>query len=113
MIIERNSEIRKANKEVEKLSQDKEERELYELRLKAIRDEENIRLTGIEEGMARGLRKGRIQGRKAGLKQGLEVGRNERNIEIAKNMLKKGMEIKDISEITGLSIEEIENIDKK
>ncbi len=113
MIIERNSEIRKANKEVEKLSQDKEERELYELRLKAIRDEENIRLTGIEEGMARGLRKGRIQGRKAGLKEGLEVGRNERNIEIAKNMLKKGMEIKDISEITGLSIEEIENIDKK
>lgn len=33
-----------------------------------------------------------------------EIGRRERNIEIVKNMLKKKMDIKDISEITGLRI---------
>ena len=39
-----------------------------------------------------------------------ELGKQERNIEIAKNMLMKNMDINIISEITGLSVEEIEKI---
>ena len=39
-----------------------------------------------------------------------EEGVNERNIEIAKNLLSKGMDIVDISEVTGLSIEEIKKL---
>ncbi len=41
---------------------------------------------------------------------GIEQGKQERNIEIAKNMLMKNMDINIISEITGLSVEEIEKI---
>ncbi len=39
-----------------------------------------------------------------------ELGKQERNIEIAKNMIVKDMDINIISEITGLSVEEIEKI---
>ena len=42
-----------------------------------------------------------------------EIGRRERNIEIVKNMLKKKMDIKDISEITGLTFDEIKLLEKK
>ena len=82
----RNEEIEKAKKELEKLAMNPEDRKLYELRLKAIRDEMNIRYSGYIDGKA------------------------ERNIEIAKNLLKKQMPIQDIAEVTGLSIEEIEKL---
>ena len=39
-----------------------------------------------------------------------EEGQKERNVEIAKNMLSKSMDIKLISEITGLMEDEIEKI---
>ena len=56
----------------------------------------------------------RDQGYRDGLSQGkaegISEGKNERNIEIAKNMLSKAMEVELISEITGLSIEEIKNL---
>ncbi len=49
-----------------------------------------------------------------GIEQGIEKGREEekkiRSIEIAKVMLKKGMEASLISEITELTIEEINNL---
>ena len=82
----KNEEIEKAKKELEKLAMNPEDRELYELRLKAKRDEMDIRYTGYIDGKA------------------------ERNIEIAKNLLKKQMPIQDIAEVTGLSLEEIENL---
>ena len=46
----------------------------------------------------------------AGLKEGIEQGLNQRNIEIAKNMLKENININTISKVTELSIEEIENL---
>ena len=42
-----------------------------------------------------------------GLKEGIKEGSYKRNIEIAKTMLEKGMDNELISEVTGLSIEEI------
>ena len=47
------------------------------------------------------------------MSQGLEQGKSSRNIEIAKNMLNKGMDISTISECTGLSKEEIEELKSK
>ena len=82
----KNEEIEKAKKELEKLAMNPEDRELYELRLKAIRDEMNIRHSGYIDGKADG------------------------KTEIAKNLLKKQMPIQDIAEVTGLSIEEIEKL---
>jgi len=45
-------------------------------------------------------------------KESYEKGIEERNIEIAKSMLDKNMELDLISELTGLSIEEIESLNK-
>ena len=94
----KNEEIEKAKKELEKLAMNPEDRELYELRLKAIRDEMNIRYSGYIDGMAEGEAKGRTEGK------------NERNIEIAKNMLKENVNIQFISKMTGLNLEEIEKL---
>ena len=48
--------------------------------------------------MAEGLAEGLIQGKTAGI------------IETAKNMLKKGYAVKEIADITNLSIQEIESL---
>lgn len=48
------------------------------------------------------------EGRKEGMEEGRKEGIRLRNLEIAKNMIKKGLAIADISELTGLPIEDIE-----
>ena len=93
----KNEEIEKAKKELEKLAMNPEDRELYELRLKAIRDEMNIRYSGYIDGKAEGIAEGKTKGK----------------IEIAKKLLRKKMSIQDIVEVTGLSIEEIEKLKQK
>ncbi len=98
----KNEEIEKAKKELEKLAMNPEDRELYELRLKAIRDEMNIRYSGYIDGKADGMVEGEAKGKVAG--------KNERNIEIAQNMLKENVNIELISKVTGLSIDEIEKL---
>lgn len=45
-----------------------------------------------------------------GLSQGIEEGISSRNIEIAQNMIKKNIDMKTISEVTGLSIEKIKKL---
>lgn len=44
--------------------------------------------------------------------EGLSEGENKKSIEIAENMLKKNMSMEDISEITGLAVEEINKLRK-
>ena len=61
---------------------------------------------GREEGKAEGFSQGKVEGKA----EGISEGKNERNIEIARNMLSKAMEVELISEITGLSIEEINSL---
>ena len=45
-----------------------------------------------------------------GLAEGLEKGAHEKAIETAKNMLSKGLDIKLVSQCTGLTIEEIKEL---
>ena len=59
------------------------------------------RKAGLEQGLEQGLEKGLEQGLEQGFKQGI--------IQIAKK-LKREMSIKDISRITGLTEQEIENL---
>ncbi|MDR1150271.1 MAG: hypothetical protein LBJ93_01395 [Clostridiales bacterium] len=61
-----------------------------------------IRLEERREGMEKGMKKG--------MEKGMERGREEREIEIARNSLKKGLDMCMISEITGLTIEEIKKL---
>ena len=91
-----NEEIKKANEEYEYLTGDEAERRLALLREEAIRDEKTMLKGSREEG----------------IEIGRKEGKKENKIEIAKNMLKKGMEISIIAEITELSVEEIEKLKK-
>ncbi|WWU66713.1 Rpn family recombination-promoting nuclease/putative transposase (plasmid) [Clostridium baratii] len=79
--------IKQAKEELYKLSMDSKERERYNMREKAIYDE----ISAIESS------------KEEGIKEGLEKGKKE----IVKKSLLKGFELEDISEITGLSKDEI------
>lgn len=70
----------------------------YEDSLKYYRDLKNSLDTARDEGIT----EGRIEGRIEGMKEG--------KLEVARQALKKGLPIKDISELTGLSEKEIEDL---
>lgn len=74
--------LSKAMTALEYLSQDAEARRMYEMRQKALHDEASM----------------------------LEGAREEGKLEVARNMLSKGMDLSFISELTGLSSEELEKL---
>ena len=49
-------------------------------------------------------------GREEGIKVGIEKGAKNEKIKLARNMLKKGYNITEISELSGLSIDEIKKL---
>ncbi|MEI0566457.1 hypothetical protein R4J02_06110, partial [Brachyspira pulli] len=54
--------------------------------------------------------KGREEGLKEGLEKGIEQGEKNKAISMAKNMKARDMDLNLISELTGLSIQEIESL---
>ena len=56
------------------------------------------------------MQQGREQGLQQGLEQGLQQGIKQSKIEIAKKSLEKNLPLETISEITGLSIKEIQEL---
>ena len=74
------------------------------------------RVEGLAEGRAEGRVEGRVEGRAEGRVEGRVEGRAEgehvRSVEIARKMKIKGMSVSDISDMTGLDVEEIEQIDR-
>ena len=75
--------------------------------------EENARLKyegqmsyAREEGLKEGIEKGIEQG----IEKGIEQGNMSKELELIKNMLKKGLDYQTISEVTGKTISEIEEI---
>ena len=89
-----NKEIQKAKKVLEEISQDEHEQYLAELREKYIMDQKAIEDAGYDKGL------------KAGLEQGITHGIKQ----IAKKMLNEKIDLDTISRITGLSIQELENL---
>ena len=63
---------------------------------------EEIKEEGIQEGMQKGLKAGRQEGLQAGMQQGMQ--------QVALNMLKTKAQISYISEMTGLSAQEIKKL---
>lgn len=90
------------------MSLSQEERNNYEFRLKAIRDE----ISAINYATQKGLE----QGIQQGIEQGIEQERQQAKAEkkgIAKKLLKKGLSIEEVTEITGLTQEEIKEMETK
>ena len=65
---------------------------------------------GMQEGMQEGMRKGIQEGMQEGMRKGMQQGISERNIEIAKNLVKLGMTLQQIVTATGLTKEEVEKL---
>jgi len=65
---------------------------------------------GFKAGYAEGMLEGKQEGIEQGIKEGVQQGIQQKETEIILNMLNKGMDINLISEITGLSIEKIKQI---
>lgn len=74
----------------------------YEDSVNAYRDIVNAINTAKKDSFA----EGRAEGRAEGITEGIE----QRNIEIAKKMIERGMSLNDISDMTGLSIEVVEQL---
>ena len=73
-------------------------------------DKKKIQNSLLSEAKEEGISQGIEQGYTSGINDGISKGENKKSIEIAKNMLNKNMSIEDISDITGLSIEEINKL---
>ena len=76
-----------------------------------IRIQENYDMTmetAIDEAREEGLERGIEKGIERGLKQGLEQGRYEERLELVRKMLSRGLPLKVVSDVTGLSSEELE-----
>ena len=66
--------------------------------------------SGIEQGIEQGIKQGIEKGIEQGIEKGIEQGIEQSKIEIARNLKKSGIDIKIISDNTGLSIEQIEKL---
>ena len=90
------------------------EKEEYEESLKIYRDWYNVIDTakneGLAEGRAEGLAEGEAKGRAEGLAEGLAEGANQQAIETARNAKTLGLPVETISQLTGLSAEEIKDL---
>lgn len=65
---------------------------------------------GIEIGILDGIKIGEAKGMEKGIEKGIEKGAQQSKIEIAKKMLSQGYSFTDISDLTGLSIDDIKNL---
>ena len=98
----------------DKANMTRKEQVAYEHSLKVYRD--NLVTMGYahDEGSSKGRAKGKAEGLAEGLAmgeaKGIAEGSLQRALEIARNMKASGMDIEQISRITGLSEEEINQI---
>ena len=91
--------LKQAEEELAYLSGDPDFKRLVDARVGFLRDQNTFEAVGKEKGYKQGRAKGCAEGRA-----------NEK-IAIAKKMLEKKMSIEDISELTGLTEEEIKKIE--
>lgn len=93
-------EIREAKDELVRMSNNKEQREIYEMRSKILKD----KISALNEAERKGIERGIKKGIKQGVKQG--------KIEVAKNLLDV-LDNETISIKTGLSIDEVQSLRSK
>ncbi len=107
-VVENNKELMSIMDEIERLNKEKYFGGLYNAEEEHRKMEETARLYGIEEGKVIGIEEGKV----IGIEEGKTIGLEEKSKEIAKKLLKENMSLEKISEITDLSIEELEKLSK-
>jgi len=94
--------MNKVRDKIEVLSEDEKMIGLYD----AEKIAEKVKNTQIKSARNEGIK----EGIEKGIKQGIEKGIEQEKINIVTNMLNKSLDINLISEVTGLSIEQIKNL---
>lgn len=79
---------------------------IYSRSLKHLWDDYAKLTTAEQKGEKRGYAKGQSEGRRAGL----QAGKREAKLEMARALLQKGSEVEFVSEVAGLSIDEIREL---
>ena len=102
--LEANEDIRQASELCQEAAFTAEELALYDAYWDAVRVEKTIRNSSLREGEAIGLEKGEAIG--------LEKGKMEEKVEIALKLLEKGISVEDITDMTGLTKQQIEQLNK-
>ena len=113
-LIEKYTELRPVGKKMVEISRDEELQGIYDAEEHARKVRNSIMATelkknffeGLNKGMKKGIKEGIKEGREKGIKEGIKSNKEE----MTKNMLSKNFDKNIISEITGLSLEEIDNI---
>jgi predicted transposase/invertase (TIGR01784 family) len=106
MLAEKTEEIKMTVGRLKQLSEDERTRMLFEARQLYLMDEAARRNAAVAEGRAEGKAEGMVEGRAEGRAEGETKGK----LEMVKRMLLGGLEIDVISQISGMSAEEIKNI---
>ena len=88
----------------------REERMKYDHAIKVYRDNLCVYEYAIESGLKEGFKKGMEKGMEKAMEKGIEKGAREKALSIAKEMKKYNTDISFIVKITGLTIEEVNNI---
>ncbi len=63
-----------------------------------------------ETGRVEGREEGRKEGKEEGFKEGRAEGARQKSFDIAKRMLENGIDLETISELTGLTAEEVSRL---
>jgi flagellar biosynthesis/type III secretory pathway protein FliH len=103
VLLNEDHDIRDTHERYRHFVEDDEARAAYEARQKFLHDqanrEETAREEGIEVGIEKGLQKGREEGREEGHEKGVR--------EVAARLKASGMDINQISGLTGLTVDEV------
>lgn len=100
-----NKEALKVVEELERLSENDEFRVLYDAEKMRRKEINSARLDGYDDGYGNGY--------EIGITKGKEEGAKAEKIAIANNLLKNGISIDLVSESTGLSVEELKELEKE
>jgi predicted transposase/invertase (TIGR01784 family) len=103
--------FKKAFQTAELASMNNKEQFRYEHELNIYRTNYAVMETAKKQAKEQGFQKGREKGRKEGLKKGIKEGIKEGMTEVARSMKLKGLETALIVEITGISPNEIEQLE--
>ncbi|NDC42240.1 MAG: hypothetical protein EBZ77_11950 [Chitinophagia bacterium] len=102
--------LKEAREKLDILQLSQEEKREYDNYIASWRDYESVMVSNYTSGKLDGL----VEGKAVGIAEGKAVGMAEGELKAARAMaikcLKKGMQLKDIAELTGLNEEEIEGL---
>ncbi|WP_254229503.1 Rpn family recombination-promoting nuclease/putative transposase [Wolbachia pipientis] len=102
--------IKRAYEELNRFNWSEKEFIAYEQEIKRIRDEQAVLAQKLDDATEKGIQIGQERGRQEGREEGILIGEEKGKIEVAKNLLKAGISIDVVSQTTGLSFDEIKQL---